>query len=74
MCDENGVVGDGEYYGDNDAQLGRINEFNHEASVGKYMPRALFFEHEPGVIDEKLECGSSSRVLHAPKAVNSLHA
>jgi tubulin beta len=25
MCDEHGIGGDGEYYGDNDAQLGRIN-------------------------------------------------
>jgi tubulin beta len=31
VCDENGIGGDGEYYGDNDAQLGRINVLNHEA-------------------------------------------
>jgi tubulin beta len=30
-CDEHGICGDGEYYGDNDAQLDRINEINHEA-------------------------------------------
>jgi hypothetical protein len=27
LCDENGIGGDGEYCGDNDAQLGRINVF-----------------------------------------------
>jgi tubulin beta len=31
VCDENGIDGDGEYCGDNDAQLGRINVFYHEA-------------------------------------------
>jgi tubulin beta len=49
LCDENGIGGDGEYCSDNDAQLGRINVFYHEASGGKYSPRAVFFE--PGVID-----------------------
>jgi hypothetical protein len=32
-----GIGGDGEYCGDNDAQLGRINVFYHEASGGKYV-------------------------------------
>jgi tubulin beta len=40
---------DGEYYGDNDAQLGRINVFYHEAPGDKYVPRTVFFE--PGMID-----------------------
>jgi tubulin beta len=31
MCDENGIGGNGEYCGGNDAQLGRIAVFNHEA-------------------------------------------
>jgi tubulin beta len=35
LCDENGISGDGEYCGDNDAQLDRINVFYHEASGGK---------------------------------------
>jgi hypothetical protein len=38
------IGGDGEYCGDNDAQLGRINVFYHEASGGKYVPRTVFFE------------------------------
>jgi hypothetical protein len=32
LCDEHGIGGDGEYCGDKDAQLGRINMFYHEAS------------------------------------------
>jgi tubulin beta len=51
LCEEHGIGGDSEYCGDNDAQLGRINVFYYEASSGKYVPRAVFFELEPGVID-----------------------
>ena len=52
LCDENGIGDDGEYFSDNDAQLDRccINVFYHEASVGKYVPCAVFFDLEPGVI------------------------
>jgi tubulin beta len=31
VCDEHGIGGDGEYSGDNDAQLGRITVFYNEA-------------------------------------------
>ena len=51
VCDEHGIGGDGEYCGDNDSQLDRINVFYHEASGGKYVPRAVLFDLEPGVID-----------------------
>ena len=36
VCDEHGIGGSGEYCGDNDAHLGRINLFYHEALGGKY--------------------------------------
>jgi tubulin beta len=49
VCDEHGIGGSGEYCGDNDAHLGRINVFYHEASGGKYVPRAVLFDFEPGV-------------------------
>jgi hypothetical protein len=42
LIDEHGIGGDGEYSGDKDAQLGRINVFYHEASVLFYL--------QPGVI------------------------
>jgi tubulin beta len=51
FCDEHGIGGDGEYCSDNDAQLGCINVLYHEASGDKYVPRAEFFDLEPGVID-----------------------
>jgi tubulin beta len=46
FCDEHGTG-----CGDNDAQLDHINVLYHKASGGKYLPRAVFFDLEPGVID-----------------------
>jgi tubulin beta len=43
-----GIGGDGEYCGDNDAQLDNINVFYHASSGGKYVPRTVLFE--PGTI------------------------
>ena len=42
--------GNGENCGENDAHLDRINVFYHEASGGKYVPRAVLFDLEPGAI------------------------
>jgi tubulin beta len=50
FCDKHRIVSDGEYRGGNDAQLGRIDVFYHDASGGKYLPRAEFLDLEPGVI------------------------
>jgi tubulin beta len=50
VCDARGTGDDGEYFGDNDTQHGRISAFYHEASGGKYVPRAVLFDFEPGVI------------------------
>jgi hypothetical protein len=51
LFDEHGIGGSGDYFGDNDAHLGIINVFYHEASGGKYVPRAVLFVLKPGVID-----------------------
>ena len=50
VCDENGIGGSGEYCGDNDAHLDRISVINLEALGGKYVPCAVLFDLEPGVI------------------------
>jgi tubulin beta len=50
VCDERGFGGGGEYCGDNDAQLGHTNVFYYEASGGKYVPRSVLFDIDPGVI------------------------
>jgi tubulin beta len=61
------IGGDGEYSGDNDAQLGRINVFCHEASGGKYVPRTALFE--PGMIGA--ECASPLGELFRPGNLKS---
>ena len=50
MCDEHGICGSGEYIVDNDAHLEITNVLYHEASGGKYVPRAESFDLKPGVI------------------------
>jgi tubulin beta len=50
VCDEHGIGSDGEYCGDNDAHLDRINAFYHVALGGKYVPRAALSDLEPGMI------------------------
>jgi hypothetical protein len=35
VCDEHGIGGCGEYFGDNDAHFDRVNEVDHEAFGGK---------------------------------------
>ena len=51
MCNEQGVSSDNKNCGGNNAQLGRISVFYHEASGGMFAPRAVLFDLEPGVID-----------------------
>jgi hypothetical protein len=51
LCDEHGIGSSGKYFGDNDAHLDIINVFYHEASGGKYIPRTVLFDLEPGVFD-----------------------
>jgi tubulin beta len=51
LCDEHGIGVDGEYCGDSDAKLDRINVFYHEVSGDKYVPRTVFFDLELTVID-----------------------
>jgi hypothetical protein len=50
VCDEHGIGGSGEYCGNNDAHLDRISGFYHEALSGKYVPCALLFDLEPGMV------------------------
>jgi tubulin beta len=63
VCDEHGIGGSGEYCGDNDAHLGRSNVFYHEASGGKYMPRVVLFNLEPGVKSPLGELFSQENLL-----------
>ncbi|CAF5169624.1 unnamed protein product, partial [Rotaria magnacalcarata] len=39
------------YHGDSDLQLERINVYYNEAAGGKYVPRAVLVDLEPGTMD-----------------------
>ncbi|POY71293.1 hypothetical protein BMF94_5605 [Rhodotorula taiwanensis] len=51
ITEEHGIDGQGSYHGDNDLQLERLNVYFNEASGGKYVPRAVLVDLEPGTMD-----------------------
>ncbi|KAK9728622.1 Tubulin beta chain (Beta tubulin) [Basidiobolus ranarum] len=51
ISSEHGIDGSGAYTGDTDAQLERINVYYNEAAAGKYVPRAVLVDLEPGTMD-----------------------
>mmetsp|Transcript_114 Transcript_114/g.191 ORF Transcript_114/g.191 Transcript_114/m.191 type:complete len:452 (+) Transcript_114:77-1432(+) len=51
ICDEHGIESKGTYNGDDDLQLERINVYFNEASGGRYVPRAVLMDLEPGTMD-----------------------
>merc|ERR1712023_81980 len=50
-ADEHGVDPTGTYHGDSDLQLVRINVYYNEATGGRYVPRAILMDLEPGTMD-----------------------
>ncbi|KAF2310755.1 hypothetical protein GH714_016919 [Hevea brasiliensis] len=51
ICDEHGIDNTGKYSGDSELQLERINVYYNEASGGRYVPRAVLMDLEPGTMD-----------------------
>ncbi|XP_023241628.1 tubulin beta-4 chain-like [Centruroides sculpturatus] len=51
ISDEHGIDSTGAYHGESDLQLERINVYYNEASGGKYVPRAILVDLEPGTMD-----------------------
>ncbi|CAB1414281.1 unnamed protein product [Pleuronectes platessa] len=51
ISDEHGIDPSGTYHGDNERQLERINVYYNEATGGKYVPRAVLVDLEPGTMD-----------------------
>jgi tubulin beta len=51
ISDEHGVDPTGTYHGDSDLQLERINVYYNEATGGRYVPRAVLMDLEPGTMD-----------------------
>ena len=62
ISDEHGICGDGGYQGDMHQQLERINVYYNEASGGKYVPRAVLVDLEPGTMDS-VRSGSMGRIF-----------
>ena len=48
IADEHGIDPTGTYHGDSDLQLERINVYFNEATGGRYVPRAVLMDLEPG--------------------------
>eukprot|EP00591_Stephanopyxis_turris_P013501 CAMPEP_0195508752 /NCGR_PEP_ID=MMETSP0794_2-20130614/1882_1 /TAXON_ID=515487 /ORGANISM="Stephanopyxis turris, Strain CCMP 815" /LENGTH=447 /DNA_ID=CAMNT_0040635803 /DNA_START=138 /DNA_END=1481 /DNA_ORIENTATION=+ len=51
MSEEHGIDASGHYIGDNDLQLERINVYFNEGMGGRYVPRAVLTDLEPGTMD-----------------------
>jgi len=51
ICKEHGIDTKGEYVGEEDNQLERINVYFNEATGGRYVPRAILMDLEPGTMD-----------------------
>ncbi|PPR91930.1 hypothetical protein GOBAR_AA28755 [Gossypium barbadense] len=51
VCTEHGIDPTGRYQGDLDLQLERINVYYNEASCGRFVPRAVLMDLEPGTMD-----------------------
>jgi len=49
--DEHAITPRGEYTGNNAKQLERIEVFYNEATAGRYVPRAVLIDLEPGTMD-----------------------
>merc|ERR1712107_278827 len=51
ISDEHGIDPTGAYSGESELQLERINVYYNEAIGGKYVPRAVLVDLEPGTMD-----------------------
>ena len=59
ISDEHGVDPTGTYHGDSDLQLERINVYYNEATGGRYVPRAILMDLEPGTMDGQTGAGNN---------------
>jgi len=51
ISDEHGIDPNGYYHGESALQHERIDVYYNEASSGKYVPRAVLIDLEPGTMD-----------------------
>ena len=62
ISDEHGIDSTGKFYGDSDLQLERTDVYFNEANGGRYIPRAILLDLEPGTIDS-VRGGSFGRLF-----------
>ncbi|KAH8054695.1 hypothetical protein JL722_8639 [Aureococcus anophagefferens] len=77
ISDEHGVDPTGTYHGDSDLQLERINVYYNEATGGRYVPRAILMDLEPGTMDSIREeypdrVMSTYSVIPSPKVSDTV--
>merc|ERR1711904_37184 len=66
ISDEHGIDPTGTYHGDSDLQLERINVYFNEATGGRYVPRAVLLDLEPGTKEsESCDCLQGFQVCHS---------
>lgn len=51
ICGEHGLDNNGNYQGSDDIQKAKLDVYFNEANSGKYVPRAVLVDLEPGTID-----------------------
>ena len=56
-----GITADGSYKGDSDVQLERINVYYNVTDKGRYVPRAVLVDLEPGVLARLPCCTPTAR-------------
>lgn len=62
VCGEHGIDETGKYVGDSAVQLERVNVYYNEASGGRYVPRAVLVDLEPGTM-ESLRTGPYGNIF-----------
>merc|ERR1711974_131823 len=65
ISDEHGIDPSGSYAGTSDLQLERINVYYNEASGGKYVPRAVLVDLEPGTLTKDKVVGPEDLAVGA---------
>lgn len=69
ISDEHGIDQTGMYSGDSDLQLERINVYFNEATGGKYVPRAILLDLEPGTM-ESIKAGAIGSIFKPDNFIN----
>lgn len=62
ISQEHGIDADGKYVGDKHLQLERIDVYYNEVSGGRYVPRAVLVDLEPGTMDS-IRSGPLGRIF-----------